>query len=48
MKIGIIGLGRMGANLSLQAINKKIGVIGKARKPKPDLEKQSTKILFLF
>ena len=45
MKIGIIGLGRMGANLSLQAINKKIGAIGKARKPKPDLEKQGIKVV---
>ncbi|HEX7207216.1 MAG TPA: decarboxylating 6-phosphogluconate dehydrogenase [Nitrososphaeraceae archaeon] len=45
MKLGIIGLGKMGANLSLQAIDKKIRVIGKARKPKPDLEKQDVKVV---
>ena len=45
MKIGIIGLGKMGANLSLRAIDKKIGVVGKARKLKPSLEKQHVKVV---
>jgi 6-phosphogluconate dehydrogenase (decarboxylating) len=31
MKLGIIGLGKMGANLALQAVEKNIAVIGKAR-----------------
>jgi 6-phosphogluconate dehydrogenase len=45
MKLGIIGLGKMGGNLALQAMDKKIGVIGKARKPKPELESQSLKVV---
>jgi 6-phosphogluconate dehydrogenase len=45
MKLGIIGLGKMGGNLALQAIDKKIGVIGKARKQKPELENQGLKVV---
>jgi prephenate dehydrogenase len=40
MKLGIIGLGKMGGNLALQAIEKNIEVTGKARKRKPELEKK--------
>jgi 6-phosphogluconate dehydrogenase len=45
MKIGIIGLGKMGGNLALQAIDKKIGAIGKARKQKPELEDKGVKVV---
>ena len=45
MQLGIIGLGKMGGNLALQANEKKIAVIGKARSKKPELEKQEIKIV---
>jgi 6-phosphogluconate dehydrogenase len=45
MKLGIIGLGKMGGNLALQAVEKNIGVIGKAQSKKPELEKQSVKVV---
>ncbi len=35
--LGIIGLGKMGGNLSLQSVDKGIIPIGKSRSPKPDL-----------
>jgi 6-phosphogluconate dehydrogenase len=44
MQIGIIGLGKMGGNLALQANAKKIQVIGKARSGKPELEKEGIKV----
>jgi 6-phosphogluconate dehydrogenase len=40
MQLGIIGLGKMGGNLALQAVGKGIAVIGKARSRKPQLEKE--------
>jgi 6-phosphogluconate dehydrogenase len=45
MQLGIIGLGKMGGNLALQANEKKIAVIGKARSKKPELEKQGVKVV---
>jgi 6-phosphogluconate dehydrogenase len=45
MQFGIIGLGKMGGNLALQAAEKKIQVIGKARSIKPELEKQGVKVV---
>jgi len=39
MKLGIIGLGKMGSNLAIQAFEKKIEVVGKARSNKPELQK---------
>jgi 6-phosphogluconate dehydrogenase len=45
MQIGIIGLGKMGGNLALQAREKKIDVIGKARSKKPELEKKGVKVV---
>jgi 6-phosphogluconate dehydrogenase len=45
MQLGIIGLGKMGGNLALQANEKKIVVIGKARSKKPELEKQGVKVV---
>jgi 6-phosphogluconate dehydrogenase len=41
MKLGIIGLGKMGANLALQALDKNIKVVGKARSKKPELEEKA-------
>ena len=35
-KLGIIGLGKMGGNLALQAIENGIKVVGKARSRKPE------------
>jgi 6-phosphogluconate dehydrogenase (decarboxylating) len=44
-KLGIIGLGKMGANIALQAVEKNIKVIGKARSKKPDLEEKGVKVV---
>ncbi len=44
MELGIIGLGKMGANLALQALDKNIKVVGKARSKKPELEDKGVKI----
>jgi len=38
MKLGIIGLGKMGANLATHAIEKGFAVVGVDKKPKPELE----------
>ena len=43
MQFGIIGLGKMGGNLALQAAEKKIQVIGKARSIKPELGSRVSK-----
>ncbi|TXT54422.1 MAG: putative 6-phosphogluconate dehydrogenase YqeC [Promethearchaeota archaeon] len=40
MEIGIIGLGKMGGNISLQCIDKDIIVVGKDIKERPDLEQK--------
>jgi 6-phosphogluconate dehydrogenase len=45
MQLGIIGLGKMGGNLALQANEKKIAVVGKARSKKPELEKEGIKVV---
>jgi 6-phosphogluconate dehydrogenase len=45
MKLGIIGLGKMGGNLALQAIEKSIMVVGKARGKKPELEEKGVKVV---
>ncbi|TFH23923.1 decarboxylating 6-phosphogluconate dehydrogenase [Candidatus Bathyarchaeota archaeon] len=45
LKLGIIGLGKMGSNLALQAAEKGISVVGKARGPKPELTQQGVKIV---
>jgi 6-phosphogluconate dehydrogenase len=44
MQLGLIGLGKMGGNLALQALEKKIDVIGKARSKKPELEEKGVKV----
>ena len=44
-KLGIIGLGKMGGNLALQAIDKDIDVVGKARSSKPELEEKGVKVV---
>ena len=45
MELGIIGLGKMGGNLALQCIDKGIHVVGKARKPKPELLEKGVKVV---
>ena len=45
MRLGIVGLGKMGGNLALQAVEKNIAVIGKARSTKPDLERNGVKVV---
>lgn len=45
MQLGIIGLGKMGGNLALQANEKKLAIIGKSRSKKPELEKQGIKVV---
>ena len=45
MKLGIIGLGKMGGNLALQAIEKNIEVTGKTRKEKPEFEKKGVRVV---
>jgi 6-phosphogluconate dehydrogenase len=45
MKLGIIGLGKMGGNLALQAVEKNIGVVGKAQSRKPELEERGVKVV---
>lgn len=44
-QLGIIGLGKMGGNLALQATEKGIGVVGKARSTKPELEKRGVRVV---
>lgn len=45
MEMGIIGLGKMGGNLALQAIEKNISVVGKDVKRRPELEKKGVKVV---
>ncbi|HRW83735.1 MAG TPA: NAD(P)-binding domain-containing protein, partial [Methanothrix sp.] len=40
MKLGILGLGKMGGNLALLAKEKGIAVVGKSRSAKPHLERK--------
>jgi 6-phosphogluconate dehydrogenase len=44
-QLGIIGLGKMGGNLALQATEKGISVVGKARSTKPELKKNGVKVV---
>jgi len=45
MRMGIIGLGKMGGNLALQGVEKNIAVIGKSRRGKPELESKGVKVV---
>jgi len=45
MELGIIGLGKIGGNLSLQCIDKNIKVIGKDIIKRPELEKKGVKVV---
>jgi 6-phosphogluconate dehydrogenase len=45
MELGIIGLGKIGGNLALQCIEKGIHVVGKARRPKPQLTEKKVKVV---
>ena len=44
LELGIIGLGKMGGNIALQALDKKIRVAGKAICKRPDLEEKGVKV----
>jgi 6-phosphogluconate dehydrogenase len=44
-QLGIIGLGKIGGNLSLQAIEKNIEVVGMDRSEKPELAKKGVKVV---
>jgi 6-phosphogluconate dehydrogenase len=45
MKLGIIGLGKMGANLALQALDKNIKVVGKARSKKTRIRRKGVRVV---
>lgn len=45
LELGIIGLGKMGGNLSLQCVEKGVRVVGKARHPKPQLVEQGVEVV---
>ncbi|HPE64135.1 MAG TPA: NADP-dependent phosphogluconate dehydrogenase, partial [Methanothrix sp.] len=45
MKLGILGLGKMGGNLALLAKEKGIAVVGKSRSAKPHLERKGVKVV---
>jgi 6-phosphogluconate dehydrogenase len=45
LRLGIIGLGKMGGNLALQAMEKNITVIGKSRGPRRNLERNGVKVV---
>jgi len=45
LKMGIIGLGKIGGNLALQALEKGIAVIGKARGDKPGLSEKGVTVV---
>jgi 6-phosphogluconate dehydrogenase len=45
MKLGILGLGKMGGNLALQAREKGMAVVGKSRSAKPHLERKGVKVV---
>ena len=45
MKLGILGLGKMGGNLALLAKEKGISVVGKSRSAKPHLERKGVKVV---
>lgn len=47
-KLGIIGLGKIGGNLILQAVEKNVDAIGKTRHKKPHLEKEGIRIVYNY
>lgn len=48
MELGTIGLGKMGSNLALNAVEKGIKVVGKDVNPKPELAKKGIKVVSDF
>jgi 6-phosphogluconate dehydrogenase len=46
LKLGIIGPGKMGGNLALQAHDKNTAVVGKARNKKQELEEKGIKVTY--
>jgi len=45
MELGIIGLGKMGANIALHGMERGINVVGKARGKKPELTQKGVLVL---
>ena len=45
MELGIIGLGKMGGNISLQCVDKGINVVGKDIAERPDLKEKGVKVI---
>ncbi|MDQ1286305.1 MAG: 6-phosphogluconate dehydrogenase [Thermodesulfobacteriota bacterium] len=45
MELGIIGLGKMGANIALNGVEKGIKIVGKARKQKPELTQKGVLVV---
>jgi 6-phosphogluconate dehydrogenase len=45
VKLGVIGLGKIGGNLSLRAVDRGVRVFGKSRSPKPELQAQGVTIV---
>ena len=45
MQLGIIGLGKMGGNISLQCVDKGIEVVGKDITQRPELEDKGVKVV---
>ncbi|MDD1736640.1 MAG: NAD(P)-binding domain-containing protein, partial [Methanothrix sp.] len=45
MELGIIGLGKMGANIALHGMEKGIKIVGKARGKKPELTQKGVLVL---
>jgi len=45
VELGIIGLGKMGGNIALNAIEKNIRVVGKATGPKPELSAKGVNVV---
>ena len=45
MRLGVIGLGKMGGNIALQAVEKGIKTVGKARGHKPELSKKGVVVV---
>jgi hypothetical protein len=45
MELGIIGLGKMGANIALQGVEKGIKIVGKVRGQKPELTQKGVLVV---
>ena len=45
MELGIVGLGKMGGNISLQCVDKGITAVGKDITKRPELEEKGVKVV---